>query len=295
VATVSCSRGCISECGFCSQQKFWHRTYRQRSSENFLEEVDLLYGRYGVNVFLLTDEYPTRDRHRWEGILDGLIERHYPAHFLIETCVGDIVRDADIMGKYREAGILHVYIGVEATKQERLDHFKKDIRCEQSWEAIRLIEGAGMISECSFILGVPEETPETIRDTLELAEHYNPDYAHFLMLAPWPYADMYQQLEPYIEVWDLSKYNLVEPVIRPRAMSREALFQQVIHCYREFYMKKLPQWFEIADDFRRRYLIRSMLEMLKRSFLKEHRKGLGRIPAQAREYLARLDAAAAPD
>lgn len=128
VATVSSSRGCIYECGFCSQQKFWHRTHRARSPGDFLFEVDLLHLKYRVNVFLLTDEYPTRDRQRWEAILDGLIERGYDAHFLIETCVGDIVRDADIMEKYRAAGVLHVYVGVEATKQERLDLFKKDIR-----------------------------------------------------------------------------------------------------------------------------------------------------------------------
>lgn len=145
VATISSSRGCIHECGFCSQQKFWCRTYRQRTPESFLSEIDLLFQKYGVNTFLF--------------------------------------------------------------------------------------------------------------------------------LTPWPYADMYGDLEPFIEVWDLAKYNLVEPVIRPRAMSRQELFQQVIGCYRQFYINKLPQWFELKDDFRRNYLIRSMLVMLKRSFLKEHHGG----------------------
>jgi anaerobic magnesium-protoporphyrin IX monomethyl ester cyclase len=285
VATVSSSRGCTNECAFCSQQKFWHRTCRERSAASFLAEIDLLYSKHKVNVFLLTDEYPTRDRQRWEEILDGLSERHYAAHFLMETCVGDIIRDADIMWKYKAAGILHVYVGVEASKQERLDRFKKDIRCEQSREAIRLINKAGLISECSFILGVPEETTETIRHTLKLAQHYNPDYAHFLMLTPWPYADMYQELKPYIEVHDFSKYNLVEPVIKPVAMTREEVFQQAINCYRQFYMRKLPQWFRMADGFRREYLIRSMKEMLARSFLKKHGHGLGKIPAQIEKYL----------
>ncbi|MFC2072904.1 cobalamin-dependent protein [Chloroflexota bacterium] len=288
LAIVSSSRGCTHECGFCSQQKFWQGTYRERSATNFLTEIDLLVNRYEINVFMLSDEYPTHNRERWEEILDGLIERSYAAHFLIETCVGDIVRDADIMWKYKAAGILHIYVGVEASKQEQLDRFKKDIRCEQSQEAIRLIKKAGLISECSFILGVPEETKETINHALELAQHYNPDYAHFLMLAPWPYADMYQELEPYIEVHDFSKYNLVEPVIKPMAMTREELFQQAINCYRQFYMKKLPQWFTMTDSFRRDYLIRSMKEMLTRSFLKKHGHGLGKIPAQVEKYLKKL-------
>lgn len=289
LAIVSSSRGCTHECGFCSQQKFWEGTYRERSADAFLAEIDLLYNKYQINVFLLSDEYPTYNRQRWEQILDGLMERNYTAHFLIETCVGDIVRDADIMWKYKAAGILHIYVGVEASRQERLDLFKKDIKCEESREAIRIINEAGLISECSFILGVPEETPETIRHTLELAQHYNPDYAHFLMLAPWPYADMYQDLKPYIEVDDFSKYNLVEPIIKPEAMSREELFKQAISCYRQFYMKKLPQWFAMTDSFRRDYLIRSMKEMLKRSFLKKYMGGLGKIPAQVEKYLSILN------
>ena len=288
VATISSSRGCVHECGFCSQQKFWCNTYRERSAESFLGDIDYLYKKYGVNVFMLSDEFPTNNRARWEEILAGLIRRKYPIHLLIETCVEAIVRDADIMPKYREAGILHIYVGVEATKQESLTLFKKDIKCEQSLEALRLINGAGMISECSFILGVPEETPASIKETMELAMYYNPDYAHFLMLAPWPYADMYNGLKPYIEVHDLSKYNLITPIIKPVAMTRDELFQQVLNCYRQFYMKKLPQWFAMTDNFRRDYLLRSMKAMLERSFLKQHGHGLGKMPDQVAEYLKRI-------
>lgn len=285
VATISSSRGCVHECGFCSQQKFWCNTYRERSPESFLGDIDKLYQEYGVNMFLLSDEFPTNNRERWELILAGLLKRKYPVHLLIETCAEAIVRDADIMDKYREAGILHIYVGVEATGQERLDLFKKDIRCEQSREAIRLINEAGIISECSFILGVPEETEKSIKETLELAKYYNPEYAHFLMLCPWPYADMYQKLEPYIEVRDYSKYNLVEPIIKPIAMTREELFRQVVNCYRTFYMNKLPQWFANTDTYRRDYLLGSMKEMLERSFLKDHGRGLGKIPAEVERYL----------
>jgi anaerobic magnesium-protoporphyrin IX monomethyl ester cyclase len=181
-------------------------------------------------------------------------------------------------------------VGVVATGQDRLDQFKKDIKCEQSYEALRIISEAGMISECSFILGTPEETSESILKTLELAQYYNPDYAHFLMLAPWPYADMYSELEHYIESYDFSKYNLVEPIIKPESMTRTELFEQAINCYRQFYINKLPQWFEMTDPVRREYLIRSMKEMLDRSFLVNHGMGLGKIPDQVAKYLEKMDA-----
>lgn len=288
VATASSSRGCSNECGFCSQQKFWQRTHRCRRPEPFLAEVELLHERYGVNYVMLTDEYPTRDRARWEAILDGLIERRLPVKLLIETCVADILRDADLMRKYREAGVWHIYVGVEGTNQERLDLFKKNIQCEQSRRAIGLINGAGIISETSFILGVPEETPKSISATFELAQHYDPDYAHFLMLAPWPFADMYERLKPYIEEEDLSRYNLVEPVIKPVAMSRDELMAASVDCYRRFYMGKLPRWHAMPDGFKRDYLLGSMEAMLKLSFLKKHGHGLGEMPAEVERMLAGL-------
>ncbi|MCL4534144.1 MAG: cobalamin-dependent protein [Bacteroidetes bacterium] len=285
VATVSSSRGCSNECGFCSQQKFWQRTHRCRRPAPFLAEMEHLHEWYGVNYVMLTDEYPTRDRARWEAILDGLIERKLPVKLLIETCVADILRDADLMEKYREAGVWHIYVGVEGTNQERLDLFKKNIQCEHSRRAIELINGADIISETSFILGVPEETPESIASTLDLAKHYAPHYAHFLMLAPWPFADMYERLRPYIEEEDLSHYNLVEPVIKPMDMSREELMAAAVDCYRRFYMWQLPRWHTMPDGFKREYLLGSMEAMLKLSFLKKHGHGLGEMPAEVASLL----------
>ncbi len=285
VATVSSSRGCSNQCGFCSQQKFWQRTHRARRPDCFLTELEHLHVSYGVNYVMLTDEYPTRDRARWEAILDGLIERRLPVRLLIETCVGDILRDAAILEKYREAGVWHIYVGVEGTHQERLDLFKKNIQCDQSREAIRLINGADIISETSFILGVPEETPASVAATLELAQHYDPDYAHFLMLAPWPFADMYEQLQPYIETDDLSRYNLVEPVIRPLAMTRRELMAASVDCYRQFYLAKLPRWHALPAGFKREYLFGSMEAMVQHSFLKKHAHGLGEVPVELAGYL----------
>ncbi len=151
--------------------------------------------------------------------------------------------------------------------------------------AISLINGAGILSETSFILGVPEETAESIAATLELAKHYDPDYAHFLMLAPWPFADMYPELRPYIETDDFSKYNLVEPVIKPLAMTRDELMGAAVDCYRQFYMGKLPQWNALPDGFRRDYLLGSMQAMLKLSFLKKHGATLGEMPAEVASLL----------
>lgn len=289
VAILNSSRGCIHSCAFCSQHKFWAGTYRQRDAEKFTSEIEMLFQDYGVNVFFIADEYPTKDQKRWERILDILIEKKLGVHLLIETCVGDIIRDQDIMWKYREAGILFIYMGVEATNKERLAQFKKNIKFEESKEAIAIIKDAGMISESSVILGMPDETQETIQETFELAKEYDPDFMHFLMIAPWPYADMYEELEPYIEEYDFSKYNLVAPVVKPVAMTRDEVFSAALNCYKNYYMEKMPQWYAMeGNDLKRSCLLNGMKAIMKNSFLKDHMAGLGKMPEAVEEYLHKV-------
>lgn len=288
LAAVSTSRGCGFECSFCSQQKFWGNTWRGRSPEAVMAELELLRGEHGVDVVLFTDEFPTKDAARWRKMVELIRERDLGMRFLIETRVEDIVRDGARLEEFRRAGIVHVYVGVEATNQAALDRFNKNIRVEQSAEALRLINGADMISETSFVLGMPDETPDSIRRTLALAQEYAPDFAHFLLVAPWPYADIYRELEPYVETRDYGEYNLVSPVARSRAMSRKELRVASVECYRKFYMSKLPGWFALPDGFKKDYILKSMRLILKSSFLKSHMGGLGRIPAEVERYFSML-------
>jgi anaerobic magnesium-protoporphyrin IX monomethyl ester cyclase len=290
VAIVSSSRGCIHTCTFCSQHKFWHGSYRERDPHKFVAELEHLVATYGINVFFIADEYPTRNRERWVTILDLLIQKKLGAHILLETCVPDIVRDADILHRYREAGILFIYVGVEATNNERLDQFKKQTGFELSKQALHLIRDAGMIVESSLILGTPSETHATIKETLELAYEYDSDFMHFLLLAPWPYADLYSELEPFIEDHDYSKYNLVEPVIKPEAMTRDQLMKEVLNCYKSYYMRKLPRWVAMkGNDLKRSCLLKGMKAIVENSFLKEHMSGLGGMPQSVQKMVAKMD------
>ena len=70
-----------------------------------------------------------------------------------------------------------------------------------------------------------------------------------------------------IAEWDYSKYNLVEPVIRPSAMSLEDIRSAIVDCYRRYYMRKAPEYFQESDTFSREYLKRSMHLIMKNSFL----------------------------
>ncbi|HIH43973.1 MAG TPA: radical SAM protein [Candidatus Methanoperedenaceae archaeon] len=282
LAVVSSSRGCTQKCTFCSQRLFWRMNWRARSPENFVSELEQLNSEYGVDVAMIADETPTFDGERWVKILEQLIEKRLDLEILMETRVDDILRDKGIINKYREAGILHVYVGAESASQDTLRRYQKNIRIEESKEAIDLLNGAGIITETSFVMGMPDETPESIDKAVELAKYYNPDLAFFLAIAPWPYSDIYPELLPYVEETDYSKYNLVEPVVKPVSMTRDELNRHLLRAFREFYMDKLERLDEMSE-FKRNYMISVTKLLIEDSYLAGQMKGI--IPQKVRRVI----------
>lgn len=291
LAIVSSSRGCRQNCSFCSQQLFWQRTWRARRPERFVAELELLNRDFGVTVAMLADEIPTRDRARWERILDLLIERKPGVRLLMETRVDDILRDADLMEKYRHAGIEHIYVGVEAGSQDTLNIFKKGTKVEQSKTAIDLINNADIVSETSFVLGMPSDTPESIARTIELAKHYDPDMAFFLAIAPWPYAELYPQLEKHVVSKDYRKYNLVEPVVKPTAMTLDALQQELGRAAMEFYLHKFHN-LDRLSSWKQEFMLAVLDLLVNHSYLAGQMKGMaghGReMPPQVKEIFSSM-------
>ena len=282
LGAVATSRGCNYTCTFCSQQKFWSRSWRARSPAAVAEEIRRLHDDYGVNVVLLTDEYPTGDQARWEEILDRVIALKRELYLLMETRAEDIVRDRAFLPKYRQAGIVHVYVGLEATDQQTLDRIDKRSSVDHGRESLTLIREHGMLSETSFVLGFPEETEESVRRTLELARDFNPDMAHFLAITPWPYSDLYDEVKDRIAVRDYAQYNLIEPIIEPEAMSLREIDEAIIRCYRDFYMPKMAAFREFPDAFRRNYMLSSMKLIMKSSFIVKKLGRLGMPAAMAK-------------
>jgi anaerobic magnesium-protoporphyrin IX monomethyl ester cyclase len=293
LAVVSSSRGCTQNCTFCSQRLFWKQSWRARSPESFVAELEYLNKEFGVDVAMISDETPTIDRDRWERILDLLIEKGLDLEVLMETRVDDILRDKDIIDKYSRAGVVHIYVGVEATSQDTLDTFNKEIKVEESKKAIELINSADIVSETSFVIGMPEDTVESIARTVELAKYYDPDMAFFLPISPWPYADLYPQLKPYIEVFDFSKYNLVEPVVKPINMTLYELRQAIGRSSMDFYMDKLSRLDEMTP-YKRKFMIAVVDIIANNSYLAEMMRSAGGdaegMPVDIKKYLDSLEA-----
>jgi anaerobic magnesium-protoporphyrin IX monomethyl ester cyclase len=262
MTSIFSSRGCDMGCAFCSQRMFWDRDWRSRGPKEVVDEMVHLIENYEVDYFTLIDAYPTKGRQRWEEYLDLLIERDLGTKLLIETRVEDIIRDQDILHKYRDAGIIHVYMGAESAETDVLKALKKGTTMEQNKRALDLLRDADIMTEASFMIGFPHETWDTIQKTIDSAIYLNPDVAVFPVVTPMPFTPLFNEMKDRIRVWDYSKYNLVTPIIEPEAMSIDEVMKALGRCYMKFYRKKIREVKKLPDGYKKTYMMSAMKLMM---------------------------------
>lgn len=254
VAVPNFARGCPFRCRFCCQWKFW-RKYRSRTPKLFVDEIEYLVKEHDIGFFILADEEPTIAKPRFIALCNELVERKLDIHWGINTRVTDVLRDEKELPLYRKAGLVHVSLGTEAAAQLNLNVFRKETTVEDNKRAVKLLKDNGMLAEVQYIMGLENETMETIEETYRMARDWEADMTNWNMFTPWPFSELFEELGDKVEIRDYSQYNFVTPIMKPDAISREELLKGVLKNYARFYLwKTWEYWFE-KDPFKRRYLL----------------------------------------
>jgi anaerobic magnesium-protoporphyrin IX monomethyl ester cyclase len=263
MGSILTTRGCMMQCSFCSHRVFWRGDWRVRDPQKVVDEIRHLVDTYQVEFITLIDPYPTKDRVRWERQLDLIIAAKINVRLLMETRVEDIIRDADILYKYREAGIIHMYMGAESSSDSTLNSLNKGTSVDMNKQALDLLRGHDIMTEASFMIGFPNETKESVDQTISEALRLNPDIAVFPIITPMPFTPLYKEMKDRIRVFDYSKYNLMTPIIEPYAMSLDQVSRELARCYMTFYGKKMQEVMQLEDGFKRRYMLSAFKAMMK--------------------------------
>ncbi len=288
VAIPNMARGCPFTCSFCSQWKFW-RNYRIRDPKKVVDEIEVLVRQYKVGFFILADEEPTINRKKFVEFCEELKKRNLPVLWGINTRVTDILRDEALLPLYRSAGLIHISLGTEAAAQLKLDRFNKETTIAQNKRAIELLRKNDIVAEAQFIVGLENETPETLEETFRMAMDWQPDMANWAMYTPWPFSDLFAELSDKVEIFDYEKYNFVTPIMKPDAMERGELLNHVMSNYRRFYIRKAFFGYPWVWSRRRRsYLLGCLKAFLKSGFERKF-YDLGRVKYWGPQSVKKVD------
>ena len=192
VAPVLSSRGCPYGCIFCYRGPAAGKTFRARSPEKIIEEIKLLNGRYGIGDILFVDDIFTLNQKRAERVCDLIIESGLDISWRCQTRADCL--NIDLLRKMKDSNCIDISMGIESGNEQILAATGKKITKEKVREAFRLIKEVGISTSSSFIIGLPGDTVETVKETINFAKELNPNYAIFYAAIPYPGTELANQV-----------------------------------------------------------------------------------------------------
>jgi radical SAM superfamily enzyme YgiQ (UPF0313 family) len=226
VTSFDAGRGCPFQCSFCTIINVQGRKSRYRSPDS-VEQILRLNWAQGVKRFFITDDNFARNKD-WEAIYDRIIklreEDGMDVRFMIQV---DTLchKIPNFIEKSRRAGVTRVFIGLENINPANLIAAKK--RQNKITEYRKMLldwKRVGIMTFAGYILGFPNDTPESIRHDLEIIKKELPlDALEFFVLTPLPGSEDHKVLFEK-GVWmdpDLNKYELEHVVTGHAKMTKE--------------------------------------------------------------------------
>jgi anaerobic magnesium-protoporphyrin IX monomethyl ester cyclase len=224
---VQFSRGCPHLCNYCGQKGFW-TTWRHRDPVRFARELAWLHREHGVEVFNFADENPTAGRRPWRAFLEALIAEDIDVTLVGSTRADDIVRDADILHLYKEAGWERFLLGMENTDEDTLRLIQKGGTTRADQEAIRLLRQHGILSMATWVVGFEEETPRDLLRGLRQILRYDPDQIQALYVTPHRWTPFFRIAQDRRVVrTDARKWDYKHQVLQTRHLKPWQLFAMV--------------------------------------------------------------------
>jgi len=177
------SRGCPAGCTFCIKHVSYQYGLRVRSPELLMEEMWKLK-KLGIhNIHMYADLF-TVHRDQVMELCQRMIDEKINIKWTCNSRV-DFV-DEEMLNLMAKAGNRLISWGIESGNEQILRHARKGAYSDKVERALRWAKNAGIMNWGYFIIGLPGETEETIRQTIDFAKKLPLDIALFHVAAPYP-------------------------------------------------------------------------------------------------------------
>lgn len=194
VAAMITTRGCAHQCIFCSKDVF-RRKVAYRSAANVLAEIDYLVKHLGARQIDILDDNFAQNRDRMEEILEGIVHRDYGLAINLQSGIRSEILDENLLSLMKKAGIYKLAFGIESADPEVLRICRKRLDLRKLEEVVRLSKKMGILVYGFFIIGLPGETEQSFRKSMDFARHLGLDVANFCMAVPFPGTELFRMVK----------------------------------------------------------------------------------------------------
>jgi len=236
IGIIMTSRGCPYMCSFCASQKFYERKIRFRSIDNVIKEIKYLIKNFGIKEIQFEDDNLTLKRPHIEKLCHTLLKNKIKISWACPNGFRADKVDEELLKLMKNAGCYFVTFGIESANPQILKNIHKLETIETIRNAIELTNKVGIQCQGYFIFGLPGETKETIRESIDFAKNSKLSRANFSILDIIPGSELWYTLKgKYKPNW--KKFSFKEPEWIPKGLNKEYLIRAQRMAIREFYLR----------------------------------------------------------
>ena len=234
--SLTTSRGCPFKCIFCVGRKMVGARVRYRNPVDVVAELEYL-STLDFNQINIADDLFTANKNHCRAVCDEIIKRGLSIKWTSFARVDTV--SEELLKKMKAAGCTAVSFGIESANPDILKTIKKGITLQQVVEAVEACNRVGVIPHASFILGLPGETPDTIKETMAFGERLKAtglSYG-FHLLAPFPGTAVRDHSKAYgiqILTNDWSEYHANRAIVETPAVNGQMLNDIVAEWENEY-------------------------------------------------------------
>jgi radical SAM superfamily enzyme YgiQ (UPF0313 family) len=222
--TVITGRGCPYGCIFCSGRRMLGRKVRFRDPGLVVDEIEMIKRDYGFQqVNIVDDTFTVNHPHAYQ-VCEEMLRRNLNINWSAFARVDNMTDELATLMK--RAGCNTVLFGVESADEDILKTIRKGLTPDDVRNGVRIATGAGIQVYCSFIIGLPGESADTIQKSIAFTDEINRKYGAeygYHMLSPLPGTELYDKADDYglrILSRDWDDYDANHPIVETETMTQ---------------------------------------------------------------------------
>lgn len=270
IATIITTRGCPMQCSFCSSAALHGHKLRRRSYTDVVDEIEYRLKEENIDTIAFMDDTFTLSKKFIRDFCAEIKRRNLKFWWGCTSRVDTL--DEELLETMKDAGCITIFMGVESADQQMLEKMGKDITVEKTINAFNLARKVGIRSIASCVIGMPEDTKETMKRTIKFVHDLKPNYALFSLATPYPGTRFYNETfkKNLISIKDWSKFTLIDPVLKTVDCTQEELRSIQKKAFLKFYLRPMYLIRQVSQDGA--MLVMTLLGVVK-SILKKQANG----------------------
>ena len=237
---INASRGCPYSCFYyCVYPLQQGRKLRLKSPKRLIEEMLYFYKTLKVRNFIFRDPVFSIDRKHTLKICDELINTGIKFNICVETHLKNI--DNELAKILKKAGVKLMYVGIESADEEvRKDANRTSDTNENQIEKVKYLEKNGIKVKSMYIIGMPADTKDTFKKTVEYAKKIKSSYAQFSVFTPYPGTPVFNEYKDKITVQKYEDFTQWQLVFKHQNLTNKNVLDLLNYSYKKYYTS--PSW-----------------------------------------------------